>query len=105
MGYIVFFNVSNGNDIQTIHGYNISINQIHSIQRVEMRKMYMIARLADQTYILTQRVWSYTVIYVDDLSISYEYFLKLDFESSWKTGTGFSPKWCHNAVIWAYSEI
>lgn len=56
MSYIVFFNVSNGNDIQTIHGYNISINQIHSIQRVEMRKMYMIARLADQTYVLTQRV-------------------------------------------------
>lgn len=34
-----------------IHGNNISINQIRAIHRVEIRKMYKIARLADQIYI------------------------------------------------------
>lgn len=37
-----------------IHGYNIFINQIRAIQRVEIRKMYTIARLADQIYISIQ---------------------------------------------------
>lgn len=34
-----------------VHGYNTSIKQIRAIQRVEIRKMYTIARLTDQIYI------------------------------------------------------